>query len=142
MDQPQIHADERRFLHVELTRTVIGVFYEVYNELGFGYAESVYESAMEIALTEKRLVVVRQAPIQVIFRGRVVGEFRSDMLVNNLLLLEFKAARALDASHEAQTINYLKATAIEVALLMNFGSKPEVRRLAFDNARKDLRPSA
>lgn len=142
MEQPQINADERRFKHVELTRTVIGIFYQVYNELGFGYAESVYEIAMELALTEAGLVVVRQSPIQVHFRGRIIGEFRADMLVNDKLILELKAARALDSAHEAQVINYLKATPIEVALLLNFGPKPETRRLAFDNTRKHLRPSA
>jgi GxxExxY protein len=142
MEPPQINADERRFKHVELTRTIIGVFYEVYNELGFGYAENVYENSMEIALTEKGLTVVRQAPIQVHFRGRVVGEFRSDMLVNSLLLLELKATRTIDSSHEAQTLNYLKATSIEIGLLLNFGPKPEARRYAFDNSRKNPRPSA
>lgn len=142
MEQSQIDADGRRFKHVELSRAVIGVFYQVYNELGFGYAESVYESAMELALTEAGLVVVRQAPIHVHFRGRIIGEFRTDMLVNDKLMLELKAARALDSAHEAQVINYLKATPIEVALLLNFGPKPEARRLAFDNTRKHLRPSA
>ncbi len=144
--EPQMTADQRRYAHTELTQQIIGVFYDVYNELGPGFLESVYEAAMAIALEQIGLRVQRQASVRVYFRGAVVGEFRADLLVQEVVLVELKAARATDSSHEAQLLNYLRATRIEVGLLLNFGPKPEIKRLAFDNARKricaDLRSSA
>ena len=131
-----MNADARGLKHKELTETIIGVFFEVYNELGHGFLESVYEKAFEIALNGKGLDVRRQIQVPVWFRGHRVGDFVADVLVNQLVLLELKAARALDSSHEAQILNYLRATEIEVGLLFNFGVKPEFRRLAFDNSRK------
>ncbi len=115
---------------------IIGTFYEVYNELGHGFLESVYERAFEVALTSKGLCVCRQIQIPVWFRGRKIGEFIADMLVENCVILELKAARSLDTAHEAQLLNYLRATEIELGLLFNFGVKPEFKRLAFDNIRK------
>lgn len=120
----------------EVTDAVIRVFYDVYNELGRGFLESVYEHAMGLALTQAGLAVVRQCPIQVRFRGHIVGEFRADLLVENCVLLELKAASALAKEHEAQILNYLRATDIEVGLLLNFGPKPEFKRLVFDAGRK------
>jgi GxxExxY protein len=93
---------------------------------------------MLIALREAGLKAETQVPIAVYFRGNRVGDFRADLMVENSVLLELKAARALDPSHEAQLLNYLRATEIEVGLLMNFGIKPEFKRLAFDNQRKRL----
>ena len=133
-----MNADERGLKHKELTERILKVYYEVYNEQGFGYLESVYERAMAIALADAGLRVQRQVPIAVYFRGQVVGEFVADLLVEDLVLLELKAARAIDSSHEAQTLNYLRATPIEVGLLLNFGPKPEFRRFAFENSRKRL----
>lgn len=124
--------------HRELTEKVIGQFYAVYNELGHGFLESVYAAAMELALREVGLKVEREVRIQVRFRGVVIGEFRADFFVEDCLLLELKATKVLDAADDAQTLNYLRATPIEVALLLNFGPKPEFKRLAFDNARKVL----
>jgi len=131
-----MNADRRGLKHKELTETIIGVFFEVYNELGHGFLESVYERAFEIALTAKGINVLRQIQVPVSFRGQSVGDFVADMLVERSVLLELKAARTLDAAHEAQLLNYLRATEIEVGLLFNFGIKPEFRRLAFDNSRK------
>jgi GxxExxY protein len=125
--------------HGELTRRVIGVFFAVYNELGPGFLESVYEHAMEIALKEAGIVATRQLPLQVHFRGHVVGEFRADMVVESTLVLELKAMRAIAAEHESQMLNYLRATDFEIGLIMNFGPKPEFRRMLFDNQRKLLR---
>jgi GxxExxY protein len=122
--------------HRNLTQKIIGVFYEVYNELGHGFLESVYESAFEIALTAKGLTVLRQIEVPVWFHGRKVGDFTADMLVDKCVLLELKAGRALDHAHEAQLLNYLRATEIEVGILCSFGLKPEFKRMAFDNARK------
>jgi GxxExxY protein len=133
-----MNADTRGLKHKELTETIIGVFYEVYNELGHGFLESVYENAFDLALTAKGLEVLHQIDVPVWFRGRKVGNFVADLLINKVVLLELKSTRTLDSSHEAQLLNYLRATQIEVGLLFNFGIKPEFRRLVFDNSRKQV----
>jgi len=125
--------------HAELTERVIGIFYDVYNELGYGFLESIYEESLTIALREAGLKVSRQLPIPVWFRGHTVGEFRADLLVENNVLLELKSARTLEPTHEAQLLHYLKSTEIEVGLLLNFGQRPQFRRLLFDNQRKKIR---
>ena len=122
--------------HDELTKTIIGVFYDVYNELGHGFLESVYREAMRIALGQAGFAVGTEIPIPVEFRGAVIGVFRADLIVNDTVLLELKACDALVHEHESQTLNYLRATNIEVALLMNFGSTPRFKRLVMDNERK------
>jgi GxxExxY protein len=132
-------TDKNRFKHKEITEKTIGVFYEVYNELGHGFLESVYEKSLEVALSSMGLKVCCQIEIPVSFRGQRVGIFSADMLVEDCVLLELKAARALDSSHQAQLLNYLRATEIEVGLLLNFGLKPEFKRLIFDNPRKVMR---
>lgn len=134
-----MNADRRGLIQGELTDRIIGVFFDVYNELGHGFLESVYEEAMSMAMTEAGLSVERQVPIQVFFRGASVGEFRADTVVNQVVLLEYKAARSIDTAHEKQLLNYLRATAIEVGLLLNFGIKPEFRRFVYENARKQIR---
>ena|SRR5215831_16068444 len=133
-----MNADLRGLKHKELTEAIIGVFYEVYNELGHGFLESVYENAFDIALTVKGFEVLRPIEVPVWFRGQRVGSFEADVLVNKCVLLELKATRTLDSAHEAQLLNYLRATDIEVGLLFNFGVKPEFRRLVFDNSRKQV----
>jgi len=125
--------------HRDLTERIIGVFYDVYNELGFGFLESVYETSMTVALEETGLKVSRQVPIPVWFRGREVGTFFADLVVNDLILLELKTARNIDSTHEAQLLHYLRATEIEVGLLLNFGQRAHFRRLLFDNERKQIR---
>jgi GxxExxY protein len=122
-----------------LTEKIIRAFYEVYNELGQGFLESVYESALMIALRDAGLRAEQQVPVQVYFRNELVGDFRADIIVEGCVLLELKAARAIDSAHEAQILNYLRATPIEVGLLLNFGPKPEFKRFAFDNLRKQIR---
>ena len=124
------------FKHQVLTRKIIGVFYEVYNELGAGFLESVYHKSLALALESIGLEVCNRVDIPVWFRGHQVGHFQADMLVEKCVLLELKAARALDLSHEAQLLNYLRATNIEVGLLLNFGPRPVIKRLAYDNVRK------
>ena len=101
--------------------------------------ESVYEQSMAIALREEGLPVKQQAPVAVYFRGQLVGDFRADLLVSDAVIVELKAARAIEGAHEAQLMNYLRATRIEVGLLMNFGPKPEFKRFIFDNERKSQR---
>jgi GxxExxY protein len=115
------------------------VFYDVYNELGYGFLASVYREAMCLALKQAGLQAKKEVLIPVRFRGQVISEFRSDILVNDLLLLELKAAKAIDPGFEAQTLNYLRATPIEVALVLNFGPNPTFRRLVFENSRKEIR---
>ena len=107
-----------------------------YNELGHGFLESVYQRAFELALTAKGLRVCRKIEVPVWFRGEKVGDFEADVLVEDRLLLELKAVRCLDAAHEAQLLNYLRATDVEVGLLFNFGLKPQFKRFAFENSRK------
>lgn len=137
-NQPQINADERRCKHQELTEIIIGVFYEVYNELGHGFLEKVYEEAMARVLRAKGLEVRQQAAVPVWFRDEKIGSYDADLVVNKSAVVELKACKGLDASHEAQLLHYLRATEIEVGLLLNFGPRPFVRRLAFDNERKKI----
>ena len=122
--------------HRDLTDKIIGVFYEVYNELGFGFLESVYENAMVIALEEKGLKVERQVLIPVWFRGRPLGTFAADLVVECAVILELKAVTRLIEAHVAQLMHYLRATQIEVGLVMNFGQQPEFKRRVYENARK------
>ena len=131
-----MNADEHGLKHKEVTGKIIGVFYEVYDELGHGFLESVYQKSLGIALREAGLSVCWPVAIPVWFRGNQVGHFEGDMLVERSVLLELKAVRALDGSHQAQLLNYLRATEIEVGLLLNFGVRPEFKRLLFDNPRK------
>ena len=126
--------------HPELTQKIIGVFYDVYNEVGRGFLESVYSKCMQIALHEAGLHVQREVLIPVMFRNQDVGQFRGDLLVESLILLELKAVQTLDRSHETQMLNYLRATEIEVGLLLNFGAiQPQLRRLVFENDNKTIR---
>lgn len=128
--------------HDGLTEKIIGVFYDVYNELGPGFVESVYREAMRLALTQIGLVVVTEAPIEVRFRDTVIGLFRADLVVNGDVLIELKTCEALRREHESQTLNYLKATKIEVALLMNFGPIARFKRFTMDNTRKRYPPES
>ena len=125
--------------HRELTEKIIGVFYDVYNELGHGFLETIYEQALAIALAQAGMKVERQVGVSVWFRSQQVGDFRADMRVDGKVLLEIKAARAIDQAHEKQLLNYLRATDIEVGLLLNFGVKPQFRRLVYENERKKIR---
>jgi len=134
-----MNADEHGFRHKELTEKIIGVFYEVYNELGCGFLESVYEKAMRIALSARGLECPPKVKIPIWFCGQVVGEFEPDLIVERAMILELKSARDFDSAHEAQLLNYLRATDIEVGLLLNFGPKPQIRRFLFDNDRKRRR---
>jgi GxxExxY protein len=122
--------------HRELTKKIIGVFYEVYNELGHGFLESVYQKSLILALIESGLVVHSPIDIPVYFRGHQVGAFEADVLVEKCVLLELKAAHSIHSSHQAQLLNYLRATDIEIGVILNFGVKPEFKRLVYDNLRK------
>lgn len=121
-----------------LTKQIIGVFYEVYNELGYGFLERVYQNAMFIALKNAGLSVEPQKKIKVHFRGFEIGEYFADLVINEEIIIELKAAEVLVEEHEAQLLNYLRGTEIEVGLLFNFGKKPEIRRKVYDN---ELKPN-
>lgn len=124
------------YLHSELTHSIIRAFYDVYNELGFGFLEKVYENAMAIELRQRGFVVGQQTPIPVWYHGHQVGAYYADLIVNDCVILELKAAECLVEDHEKQLLNYLKASDIEVGLLLNFGHKAEVRRKVYETARK------
>jgi GxxExxY protein len=126
-------------LHRELTEKIIRVFYDVYNELGHGFLESVYEEAMAIALHQAGLRVVRQVPLRVWFRAQPIGDFRADIIVEHAVILELKAGTGIDPVHEAQLLHYLRSTEIEVGLLLNFGPQPEFKRMVFENSKKEIR---
>jgi GxxExxY protein len=123
--------------HSELTEKIIGGVYDVYNELGHGFLESTYAEALVVALEESGLSTAREVPVPVWFRGRKVGQYYADLIVENVILVELKAGRSLESAHEAQLLHYLRAT--EVGLLLNFGLRPQFRRLIFDNERKKIR---
>ena len=124
------------FKHADITDLIIKAFYKVYNTLGYGFLEKVYQNSLAIALRKLGLKVVQEARIEVYYEGEVVGEYFADLLVAGAVIVELKAVKRLLPEHEAQLLNYLKATPYEVGLLLNFGPKPEVKRKAFDNSRK------
>jgi GxxExxY protein len=124
------------FKHSDVTERILAAFYRVYNTLGYGFLEKVYENALAIELRGLGLRAVQQEPIIVCYQGHVVGEYFADLTVESCVLVEIKAARALVPENEAQLLNYLKATPYEVGLLLNFGARPQHLRRAFDNSRK------
>ena len=121
------------YKHKGLTSAIIGCFYDVYNELGYGFLEKVYENALKYELEKRGFKVEKQKPINVFYDEIKVGEYFADLVVDDAVILELKAAESLCEEHEYQLINYLKATNIEVGLLLNFGKKPEIRRKIFTN---------
>jgi len=125
-------------LHKDLTNRIVNCFYKVYNTLGFGFLEKVYENAMLIELQKEGLKALKQVPVKVFYDNYNVGDYFADIIVENSVILELKAAEYLVEEHELQLINYLKATEIEVGLLLNFGRKPEFRRKIFTNDRKRI----
>ena len=126
------------YLHQQLTDQAIKAFYKVYNTLGFGFLERVYQNALFIELRNLGLQCETQKQIKVNYEGYEVGIYYPDIMVNDLLILELKAAESVVEEHELQLINYLKATEIEIGLLLNFGKKPEIRRKIFTNDKKKL----
>jgi GxxExxY protein len=122
--------------HSQLTEKIIKAFYTVYNQLGYGFLEKVYENALLIELRKTGLVAEKQVPIKVYYDDQEVGDYYADIVVNQLVILELKATQTVAPAHEAQLVNYLKATQIEVGLLFNFGLKPAVKRRVFLNEHK------
>ena len=122
--------------HSEITDKILKAFFQVHTELGYGFAEKVYENALVILLRELGLSVEQQKPIKVCFHGQIVGEYIADLVVNDVVLLELKAVQKIIDQHSAQLWNYMKATKFEVGLLLNFGPKADFQRRVFDNERK------
>ncbi|MBR6251035.1 MAG: GxxExxY protein [Bacteroidales bacterium] len=129
-------AKQSGYIHKELTEQIIHVFYDVYNTLGYGFVENVYQNAMFFALKEVGFSCEAQKEIDVFFRGHKVGIYKADIVVNNSVLLELKAVAELNEAHKRQLSNYLKATNVEVGLLLNFGENPQVRRWIYTNDKK------
>jgi len=121
------------YLHSDITAMIIKAYYNVYNKLGFGFLEKVYENALLIELKKFDLRCQKQIPISVFYDNENVGEYFADIIVNECVIIELKAADCLADEHEAQLVNYLRATNIEVGLLLNFGREAEFKRKAFSN---------
>ncbi len=126
-------------LHQEITQAIIKAFYTVYNTLGYGFLEKVYENAMVYELTRAGFAVQQQIPVRVYYHGELVGYYSADLMVGGKVIVELKSGKALSPEHEAQLLNYLKATDIEVGLLLNFGPEPAFVRKVFANNRKQKR---
>lgn len=122
-----------KYLHEDLTNEIISAFYEVYNKLGYCFLEKVYENALIIEFISRGLTCEKQKLIKVYYDNKVVGEYFADIIVENKVILELKASESLCKEHTYQLINYLKATNIEVGLLLNFGKKPQIARRIFTN---------
>lgn len=116
------------YIHSDITEKIIKAFYNVYNRLGYGFLEKVYENAMLIELKKFGLTSKNQFPIKVYYDEKNVGEYFADIIVNGIVIVELKAAENLCEEHECQLVNYLKATEIEVGLLLNFGKEPQLKR--------------
>ncbi|WP_461641847.1 GxxExxY protein [Labilibaculum euxinus] len=125
-------------LEKEITNKIIKAYYKVYNTLGYGFLEKVYENAICLELHKQALFCKKQERIKVFYDGKQVGEYFADIIVENRVIIELKAAENLCYDHECQLINYLKATNIEVGLLLNFGKEPQFRRKIFTNDRKTI----
>ena len=124
--------------HQDLTEQIIKAFYKVYNDLGYGFLEKVYENALVLELRAIGLQVKQQQPVKVFYQKILVGDYFADLIIDELVILELKAADAIAEAHEAQLLNYLKATNIEVGLLLNFGPKPAFKRKILTNNNKRI----
>lgn len=137
------YADKKKgksvypYKHSGLTQQIINAFYTVYNHLGYGFLEKVYANSLRIELKQRNLQVVQEKPILVQYLDQVVGDYFADLVVEDLVIVEVKAVKTLLEEHEAQLLNYLKATPFEVGLLLNFGPKPQHMRKSFENSRKE-----
>ncbi|MBI3568764.1 MAG: GxxExxY protein [Gemmatimonadetes bacterium] len=127
------------FPSIDLTGVILGAFFKVFNALGHGFLERVYVRALAQEMRERGLRVELEVPLDVYYGERCVGTYRADCVVQRRVILEIKAVDRLCHAHQAQLLHYLRSTPIEVGLLLNFGPRPEFRRLAFSNARKERR---
>ena len=129
-------GEQEELVPKELVDIILKHFYRIYNDLGYGFLERVYQNALYFALTDEGLKCETEKPIKVYFDGRVVGDYRADILVEDCVILELKATEDFNLAYENQLINYLKATDIEVGYVLNFGKKPKYSRKVYSNSRK------
>jgi len=125
-------------MHGELSHEILGAFFRVHTTLGHGFLEAVYRRAMEQELTRRGLIVTVEVPFSIRFDGYVIGDYRADLVVEQKVIVECKAAEYLTAAHEAQLLNYLRASAISLGLLLNFGARATFRRLVRSSPKKQL----
>ncbi|MEA9415240.1 GxxExxY protein [Flavobacterium sp. PL02] len=128
-------------LHKKITDSILKAYYAVYNQLGYGFLEKVYQNAMYFELKSLGYKVEAQKQIKVYFKSQLVGEYYADLLVEDKVIVELKACELLMNVHIAQLMNYLKATEIEVGLLLNFGEDPEFKRIIYTNDKKQTKKS-
>lgn len=124
------------YLHSEITGEILNAFYDVYNELGYGFLERVYKNAMYKELRQRGFNCSTERSIPVYYKGELVGDYFADIIIENKIIIELKAVKQILPEHEAQLTNYLRATDAEVGLLLNFGPTPQKRRIVFTNDRK------
>ena len=129
-------SDYSNYKHSDTSQEIISAAYEVYNYLGFGFLESVYEKALQIELEDRGFTVRSQQAIKVFYKKRTAGDFKADLIVNDSIIIELKAVSKIDPKHEVQLVNYLRATEIEVGLVINFGQELKIKRRVFSNERK------
>jgi GxxExxY protein len=125
------------YLHSDITSEVLSAFYDVYNELGYGFLEKVYQNALFNELTQRGIHCQKEYPISVYYKGICVGDYYADIMIENKIILELKAVKSILPEHLAQLNNYLRATDAEVGLLLNFGLEPQKKRIVFTNDRKN-----
>jgi GxxExxY protein len=128
--------DNANYLHSELSEQIINAFFHVYKTMGYGFPEKVYENSLAITLRKRGFAVTQQQPVTVYFEGEEVGHYFADLVVEDKFIIELKSVEEIHSRHETQLANYLRATAVEVGLVLNFGEKPEIKRRVFTNDRK------
>jgi GxxExxY protein len=128
--------DNTNYLHSELSEQIINAFFHVYKVKGYGFPEKVYENALAISLRKRGFAVTQQQPVTVYFEGEEVGHYFADLVVDDKFIIELKSVEEIHSRHETQLTNYLRATAVEVGLVLNFGEKAEIKRRVFTNDRK------
>ena len=139
---PRIYMDQHGLKHHDLTEKLIGTFYAIYNELGHGFLESVYEQAFSVALAESSIFFQRQIAVPVFFRGQKIGDFRADLLIDGKVIVELKTGREIEPACEKQLLKLSSSTQIEVAMYFNCGPSAQFKRCVFENERKNPRQSA
>lgn len=134
-------TDKENYIHSDITGLILKAFFNVYNKLGYGFLEKVYENSMMIELRKFNLICEKQVPVEVFYGDKNVGQYFADIVVNNCVIIEIKAADNLAEEHEMQLVNYLRATDIEVGMLLNFGREPQYKRKVFTGQFKNLNKS-
>ncbi|MDQ7818094.1 MAG: GxxExxY protein [Melioribacteraceae bacterium] len=136
MDENNSVSQNSKMIFPELSNKIIKAYYNVYNTLGYGFLEKVYENALKLELQEMGMYVEQLKNIRVYYKGKEVGDYFADLIVDKSIIIELKAAESICEEHEAQLLNYLRATTIELGFLFNYGKKAEFKRKIFTNDKK------